>query len=471
MAQQFRTIRANSLEEAGKIIKRELGENATVVRVRDAQRKGLRGLFSKPGVEVTVAIPEDRNKGATTRKKTLSPVERRYTQTSTKVGSDELFFKTIEHFQGELASQGRQKTKSAPAARIPGSTPLANRAGKVAPAAQPLTAGRPLGNTVPRTAPAPTPSPTPGTSPGVLNFPRTASPRSAIEALQEELKGIRQSLNVLMAENPGRGFPPEATLLYQVLVERGVTQKLAAALLMKVMHQVPEREIRDERILADRLWKELRRQLKTTGGITLAPGYCKRVALVGTTGVGKTTTIAKLAARYALRENARVALITADTYRVAAPQQLKVYADIIELPMIIVNDPDEMKKAVHTFRDYDLVLIDTAGASQYNVRQLHELRDILRVARPVETHLILSPGLELDDLQHVIENFQCLKPKALIFSKLDETRKFGTMLSVMAETALPVSYLTHGQEVPNDIWIARPELLADLIIEGKKKRA
>jgi flagellar biosynthesis protein FlhF len=177
-----------------------------------------------------------------------------------------------------------------------------------------------------------------------------------------------------------------------------------------------------------------------------------------------------LAAYYTVRERARVALVTADTYRVAATDQLKVYANIIGLPMRVVHDGAEMEAALEAFQGYDLVLVDTAGGSQFNLEQINELKGMMRCARPHETLLVMSASTPLDDMRNIVSNFKCCNPTAVLFTKVDETRQYGALLSVMAETGLPLSYLSVGQNVPDDIRIASPAMVANLILEGTLQR-
>jgi flagellar biosynthesis protein FlhF len=207
-----------------------------------------------------------------------------------------------------------------------------------------------------------------------------------------------------------------------------------------------------------------------TGGIGLSAGTCRRVALVGATGVGKTTNLAKLAAQFGVRQHATVGLITADTYRVAAPEQLRVFANIIGLPMKVVSNAREMTEAIEAFRGCDVVFIDTAGGSQFNKGQLRELREMLQGAVPHEILLMLAANTQFDDQQQIVTNFMPLKPTSLFFSKLDETRRYGSLYTVLAETGLPMSYLSTGQDVPNDLVLAQPDIVADLVLRGRSER-
>ena len=228
--------------------------------------------------------------------------------------------------------------------------------------------------------------------------------------------------------------------------------------------------VRDPRAFQERLKLQARKRVSVTGGIAVTPGKRRIVALVGATGVGKTTTLAKLAAQFAVRERLQVGLITTDTYRIAAPEQLRVYANIIGLPMQIVQGPGEMNAALREFSGFDLVLVDTAGGSQFNQEQVSELKRLLDAASPHETLLLLSANTQLEDLRNVVANFRCLMPSSLVFTKLDETRRYGALYSLLVEARLPLSYLSVGQNVPDDITVAQPRTVADLIMEGRVNR-
>jgi flagellar biosynthesis protein FlhF len=302
----------------------------------------------------------------------------------------------------------------------------------------------------------------------MVQFPQ-AKPAEAdtIDALKSELREIREMMQVLYAENPGAGLPSEFSPHYRELLAKGVSRKTAAALIGAVVRECEPAVLRDERIFRERLSFEIRRHVRVTGGIGLHGGSCRRVAFCGATGVGKTTNIAKLAGQFSgVRERARVALITTDTYRIAAPEQLRVYANIIGLPMTVADDPAAVRKAVQEYRDYDLVLIDTAGGSQFNLEQISELKLVLQAAQPHETVLTISAGTPLEDMRNVLRNFLCLDPTAMMFTKVDETRQYGAMLSLLWESGLPLSYLSTGQNVPDDITVATGGKLAQLIAQG-----
>ena len=183
------------------------------------------------------------------------------------------------------------------------------------------------------------------------------------------------------------------------------------------------------------------------------------VALVGPTGVGKTTTIAKLAANFALFEGKSVGLITIDTYRIAAVEQLKTYSEIINLPIEVVYTAAEFKKALNKLKEKELILVDTAGRSQKNKQQLRELKHFFN-GRPLnETHLVLSANTKLEDLLETAESFREINFNRLIFTKLDETNNLSNIISVVNRIKVPMSYVTIGQNVPEDIEVATFEVL------------
>jgi len=205
------------------------------------------------------------------------------------------------------------------------------------------------------------------------------------------------------------------------------------------------------------------RRVPTSGPISLTPGQAKVVALIGPTGVGKTTTIAKLAANFALMQGKRVALITVDTYRIAAVEQLKTYSQIIGLPVSVAYSHAEIPKIMQQYEDYDLILIDTAGRSPQHTMQVGELKSLLDTVR-CETHLVLSAQTKEQDMVDAIRRFSVVGVDRLIVSKLDETSSYGTLLNVVDQTGLPLSYITTGQKVPEDLETAEGGRLAEFIL-------
>ena len=202
--------------------------------------------------------------------------------------------------------------------------------------------------------------------------------------------------------------------------------------------------------------------------ITILEKDCSRdskiITFVGPTGVGKTTTMAKLAAQFSLYLNKKVALITIDTYRIGAVEQLRTYGEIMGIPIDVVMTPKELKHIVDKHRDKDLVLIDTAGRPSKSSAQIRELKGFLEQIEVGETCLVLSSTTRGRDLLKIVEDFRIVGYDSLIFTKVDETEILGPIVDIVSRTDVPVRYITNGQNVPDDIEEATPEKLAKLIL-------
>lgn len=190
------------------------------------------------------------------------------------------------------------------------------------------------------------------------------------------------------------------------------------------------------------------------------------LALIGPTGVGKTTTSAKIAAWYKLRENCKVALLSMDCYRIGATDQIRTYARIMQLPCEIVLRKKELARAVARHSDCDLIIIDTAGKSPYDAEHLPELADWLSVVNRLEPQLVLSATTKKEDLQYIIESYSALCPTGIILTKLDETRAYAALCQQIAGAVIPISYVATGQKVPEDFFVASRPLLEKLFKHG-----
>ena len=213
------------------------------------------------------------------------------------------------------------------------------------------------------------------------------------------------------------------------------------------------------------LTRYLNEHVKFSDGVKLNRHGVRIVALLGTTGVGKTTTLAKIAAKFVLEQRTNVALITADTYRISAVEQLKTYSDILELPLEIVYNPAELASAIERHRDNDLILIDTAGRSQHNEYQMRELEEFLRVNPRIEKHLVISATTKFTDARHIMNRFAQIEPDKVIFTKIDETASLGMIVNLLRNQKYSLSYITTGQSVPDDIESASANLLANLLLK------
>jgi len=258
-------------------------------------------------------------------------------------------------------------------------------------------------------------------------------------------------------------LPEELFTLFTKLIDADVGEDLAQELVERLRRE-SRGKLDDPMLLQARIARMIEADISASGPIAITPGRCRVAALVGPTGVGKTTTIAKLAANFRLKHKRRVGLITVDTYRIAAVEQLRTYANIIDLPMQVVSTPKEMHEAVRQMAGLDLVLIDTAGRNPKDEIRLQELKAFISEASADEVHLVLSSVAASRTLEQTAERFAAIGTTALIITKLDEANGLGNLLPVLRLSRMPVSYLTNGQNVPDDIEIADSPRLAKLIL-------
>jgi flagellar biosynthesis protein FlhF len=259
-------------------------------------------------------------------------------------------------------------------------------------------------------------------------------------------------------------LPAALVPAYAELIEADVSEFLARRLIQHVIECLEPDQSGDQGSIRAVLLDAIEQCIPVGPPVTVVAGTRRVVALVGPTGVGKTTTVAKLAANFKMTHGMRVGLVTVDTYRIAAVEQLRTYAEIIDLPLAVVNDPVEMPRAITELGAVDLVFIDTAGRSPRDEVKIRELGDFLLHARPDEVHLVLSAAASERSLRAAIERFGRVQIDRLILSKLDEADSLGGCLGVLASSGRPLSYVTTGQAVPDDIEGAERKRLARLIL-------
>jgi len=188
------------------------------------------------------------------------------------------------------------------------------------------------------------------------------------------------------------------------------------------------------------------------------------IFFVGPTGVGKTTTLTKIAAMLTLELRKKIGILTIDTYRIAAVDQLKTSADIMGIQVGVAYNPGELKSMLEKFKNYDLILVDTAGRSQNNEMQMSELKRYMELTQPQYVFLTASMNTRISDLQDILEHFSVVSPTHLILTKMDETKIYGSMLEVSNNFDIPISFVTNGQRIPEDIMIADPRRLGSLLV-------
>ncbi|MGI9859985.1 flagellar biosynthesis protein FlhF [Moorella naiadis] len=271
----------------------------------------------------------------------------------------------------------------------------------------------------------------------------------ALDGLRRELADIKTAL-ARLARPEGSATSPWQQALQDQELAADLVVELTAGLEATAGSEVVGGVVRNR--LAERL----------AGQVAVASR--QRVqAFIGPTGVGKTTTLAKVAARYSIYQEQKVGLITLDTYRIGAVDQLRTYAEIMGLPLEVAMTPREFREALERLGDRDIILVDTAGRAPENKAMLAETRGFLEAMPGGDVYLVLSSATRRQDLLQAVERFRPLHYNHLIFTKLDETSCPGVVVTVTAAAGVPLAYITTGQDVPDDLEVADPHYLAERI--------
>ncbi len=303
--------------------------------------------------------------------------------------------------------------------------------------------------------------------------PPRGQQKNADKELRDELSEIKTALFTLMknraSEAASDSLAPYPRLfgdLYLKFIENGVDDAIAQDIIRSLDEALANKADRDsEELVYSALGRILRRLLKVSGVIELPPGGGpKTVAFVGPTGVGKTTTIAKIATVAALAKHKKVGIITSDTFRIAAVEQIKTYGDIIGVPVRVAYNREDMKHAMDFLSGSDLILVDTAGRSQWDQDKIRDLSDLLTACYPLDIHLVLGANIRYGDMVEVADRFRPVSYNHLIFTKNDETSSHGSIINMITRVNLGVSYLCYGQNVPGEIQEATPETLISMTI-------
>ncbi len=419
------------MAQALALVKRELGSDAVVLHTRSYKRGGLLGFGAKTVVEVTAGRGADvgrarRRANPSVRAAALPKRRPTITHADPKehIAAGDLIRKTYAAAKAEIEKSQQTQTVAQPSAVMP----------------------------VPAYV----------TAPIAPDAKQLADEMSAVKHLVSQMMHQQKS-----AAAPS-SLPKGLSQQYATMIQQEVTCELADEVVNKVRRQLSEEELHDE----DACFKAVRRELVTYLPIDKDATELKRsddgrprtIALIGPTGVGKTTTIAKLAATFKLKHKKKVALITLDTYRIAAVDQLRTYAGIIGVPLHVVAQPDEIQKALDQCKGCDVVLIDTAGRSQRDDQRLTQLTAFLDAAKPHEVHLVLSSTCSQKVLMEAVQRFSQVRTDRIIFTKLDEAVTFGVLLNVLGKADMRLSYVTTGQEVPHQIERGCPNRLAELVL-------
>jgi len=280
-----------------------------------------------------------------------------------------------------------------------------------------------------------------------------------------DLKGMIAGLRSTGTEDihyPELLAPAHAVLVKQEIAASIRTQVMdgLVAKWRTVKHEVTQEEVQDW------LKSALAEQIEWISKEELA-FQKKYINVVGPTGVGKTTTLAKVAAQTVLKERKKVAFITTDTYRIAAIDQLKTYAKILNVPIEVAYNLEDFKRAAERFAHYDLVFIDTAGRNFRNAQYVKDLGDIIDFTEEMETYLVLSLTSKQRDMEDIYRQFSTIPLKHIIFTKADETATYGAMINMIQQYQLAPAYITNGQNVPDDLMKATPVNILNLLFGVK----
>lgn len=288
---------------------------------------------------------------------------------------------------------------------------------------------------------------------------------NGIKSELHQMKSMMHKILDRMNNESNTVLPADLQAAEQRLISNDVEQPIARMIVQQIFEAYGQHTAWDPEMVKKNVIERIEALIGQPKPIVIS-GENKQqevIVLVGPTGVGKTTTIAKLAATFSIIDKKKVGLITADTYRIAAVEQLKTFGEIIGVPVEVVFTSQALRTAIERNHDRELLLIDTAGRSHKNDQQVEELKALIEVSQPSQSILVLSATTKYSDLLQIVECFSSLNINRCLFTKLDETYQLGSILNIVYGSGKSLSYITTGQNVPDDIEIADPRKLANLI--------
>ena len=424
-----KVFEADNMPEALKKVKETLGSEALILSTRTV-RKGM-GMFRKPIYEVTAAIDAPEPEVATQPKRSTEASP----QVRQTAGGDDVTYqdlwkqrKVVDPLEEELRDLKNQVA----------SQDLSEVRGEI----DELKA---LIKQLSEKPAVPTPQPSEEPPTAIREVPRRRRPQAISAA--EGCEDIQ-----------------EMALLRKNLTTYGIEAEAAEAIEQYAWETLSPQQMENQDRLSEFYSEAVQALVRVTGPFRPSSNQ-RRIALVGPTGVGKTTTIAKLAANLLLQGGVKIALVTIDTYRIAAVEQLKVYGELMNVPVEVVLSPEQLEEVFARHEDKDLILIDTAGRSPKDEVSIAELGKFLGPEFGTENHLVLAAPTRDSELQNTVGQFSRLPLHSLVFTKLDECDQRGSLLNVPLHQDLPLSYLANGQRVPEDLLIADPAAVAGFVIQ------
>ncbi|MCF4113974.1 MULTISPECIES: flagellar biosynthesis protein FlhF [Dethiosulfovibrio] len=436
------TFEAKDDAEAIRIAADRLGRDAVVLSTRPVNKGGFLGLFGKPALVVTAGILEEDEP-----KKKEEPIGDRVRAFQQLLEGKRDSFPVVPP---EGRPSGKKETDESSVGESEDRLELSS---SVATASRPSISREKVAQAY-------------GKDPNPVEERENKNLSDDVERIQRTLSSVLERLDRASVSDDGTEKPPEPRLApssrddcrerwRHMLLEIDMTESFVDTLLERYGGSLDDRSFVGW--LKDSIRAPFRDVISALGG--------SRVMFIGPTGVGKTTTIAKLAAANSLWEDRKVLLATADTYRIAAVEQLRTYAKILGVPVEVVFDPQDLK-GIREKRDVELILLDTAGRSQRDSRRLDEAKELYEAFAPESVHLVISASSKYRDMLDVIERMGNMPISHLIFTKLDETLTLGPVLEIALNFDIPISFLTVGQNVPNDIEVASPDRLVNMALGG-----
>lgn len=438
-----KTFQAENMSEAFKLVKAELGPDAMIISSRKDRRKGIFGFFRKPIVEITAALDLTAQKQRTTAYRANQERERT----------------TKEEFQNSMLEPLVREIKD-----------LRDRVDTIA-KREAVKQDEP-----PKPAPPAEKAASPAQETRVLpQLPKQEMEElkrlllNAVNAKEKKVSPLHETLRQAKPEQEAVEEVPAVPEALRLLEEELRNEEIEEGVLKELLAMVASAAYGGEKLEALReLFREnLMRSVHCAGALRMRKNGPRILALVGPTGVGKTTTAAKLAASFALRrESTKVALITLDNFRVGAIEQLRTYSKIMGIPLEVASTPAELEKAIEAHGDKDLIIIDTAGRSPKDQEKLDELHTFIGSYATIEIHLCLSATTRDREMKEIIARFGLLPIKRVIFTKLDESESYGCIVNTHFRDKFQLSYFTTGQRVPEDLELATPRKVAELVVKG-----
>jgi flagellar biosynthesis protein FlhF len=439
-----KTFQAATMAEALRQVKAELGPDAMILSTKKEKQGGILGFFSRQVVKVTAAIDPHRPAPPPP----VAVRERPERERTAKEEFESSMLAPLARELRELRERVEQLSKRDEELRQRQSETAASSGEESAKPGE--VAGINLNN-IPR-------QDLEEIKKMLLNTLTRNQGGEAAQTVQWPVTGSGQLSEERAPEAEGEEVTPLATELERQGIDREVMGKIIATINTLPIEQ-------EEQSVSGRLGAAFGRLIKFTGMLRLKKNAPRIIALVGPTGVGKTTTTAKLAAMYALNRGNKVALVTMDIFRVGAVEQLKTYTKIMGIPLEVASTPKELERAVERHADCDLILVDTAGRSHKDTEKLDEMKVFLEGIQS-DIYLCLSATTKDRELEEILKRFSIFEVSKVVFTKLDECESFGCIVNLLLKANLQIAYFTTGQRVPEDIEVATSDKLAKLILKG-----